>query len=269
MEKSGCLKIQKDCGSLDAIPTEVLVYAPKKSNLWTSDCSGSRIALGADQKVVMINDWSSSAGRPITETLWTGSDVFSVAIEPLGKNMIYAGCRNGSVRIYDLNQPRGTIPSNAAAFKKTQRHGSVFNGIGHKESSVNFLKRVSDHLLVTLAMNGEMSMWDTRFVGSSMFGGSVTTSAEEYEGSEAKPVIQFRSPIQDQFSKSRFDVSADGSLLVAENIDNHLSVWSLRTGDRIHDLKMDGGPIGCMQFSDDQTSGVYVAIADRIRYWGI
>ncbi|KAF9387039.1 DDB1 and CUL4 associated factor 4-like 2 [Podila verticillata] len=265
MEKSGCLKIQKEAAGVHAMPTDALVYAPKKSNIWTSDYNGGKIALGADQKVVVINDWKSSVGQPGIECLWTGSDVFSVAIEPLGQSMIYAGCRNGSVRIYDLNQPRGTIPSNAAAFKKTQRQGSVFNGIGHKESSVSFLKRVSDHLLVTLAMNGEMSMWDTRFVGSSMFGGSVS-----FEGGpqEAKPVIQFRSPVQDQFSKSRFDVSADGSLLVAENIDNHLSVWSLRTGDRIHDLKLDDGPVGCMQFSDDQASGVYVAIADRIQYWG-
>ncbi|KAF9320133.1 hypothetical protein BG003_007114 [Podila horticola] len=267
MEKPGCLKIQKEASML-AMPTDALVYAPKKSNIWTSDYSGGRIALGADQKVVLINDWSSSASQPFTEILWTGSDVFSVAIEPLAKNMIYAGCRNGSVRIYDLNQSRGTIPSNSAAFKKTQRQGSVFNGIGHKESSINFLKRISDHLLVTLAMNGEMTMWDTRFVGSSLFGGSVSASAVEDGGSEAKPVIQFRSPIQDQFSKSRFDISADGSLLVAENIDNRLSVWSLRTGDRIHDLKLDGGPVGCVRFSDDQASGVYVAIADRIQYWG-
>ncbi|KAG0088263.1 hypothetical protein BGZ92_006442 [Podila epicladia] len=268
MEKSGCLKIQKEATSIHEMPTDALIYAPKKSNIWTSDYSGSRIALGADQKVVVINDWSSSTGQPCTETLWTGSDVFSLAIEPFGKNMIYAGCRNGSVRIYDLNQSRGTIPSNAAAYKKTQRQGSVFNGIGHKESSVNFLKRVSDHLLVTLAMNGEMSMWDTRFVGSSMFGGSVSASTGENGGSVAKPVIQFRSPVQDQFSKSRFDITADGSLLVAENIENHLSVWSLRTGDRIHDLKLDGGPVGCMRFSDDQASGVYVAIEDRIQYWG-
>lgn len=267
MEKSGCLKIQKEATSVYAMPTDALVYAPKKSNIWTSDYNGGKIALGADQKVVVINDWRSSAGQPSTECLWTGSDVFSVAIEPLGQNIIYAGCRNGSVRIYDMNQPRGTIPSNAAAFKKTQTQGSIFNGIGHKESSVSFLKRVSDHLLVTLAMNGEMSMWDARFVGSSMFGGSVSFESGPQEA--AKPVIQFRSPVQDQFSKSRFDVSADGSLLVAENIDNHLSVWSLRTGDRIHDLKLDSGPVGCMQFSDDQASGVYVAIADRIQYWGM
>ncbi|KAF9411440.1 hypothetical protein BGZ94_001352 [Podila epigama] len=275
MERSGTLKIQKDIESAFDMPEDVLVYAPKKSNIWTSDyAGGGRIALGMDQKVVVIDDWRSRAGHPSTQSLWTGSDVFSVAIEPqYGQDLIYAGCRNGSVRIYDLRQPSST-QSSAAAFKKMQkRTESVFNGIGHKESSVHCLKRVSDHLLVTLAMNGEMSVWDTRFVGSSrMTGGSPSNENASEKigcGEKARPMMELRGRVEDQFTKANFDVNAEATLLAAENVEQYMSIWSLRTGGRVCDMKMErDGSVGCTRFSEGH-SGIYVTLADRVQYWGM
>ncbi|CAO3573452.1 unnamed protein product [Mortierella alpina] len=138
--------------------------SPKSSSCWTSAYGDNKLAIGADQKAVVVRDWR--AGLHDTDTLWTGSDVFSLAIELLGgQNVVYAGCRNGSVRIFDLLQP-STFASNARP-KKQARSNALFPGIGHKNASVHCLRRVSDHYLITAAMNGEMSMWDTRFVKGS------------------------------------------------------------------------------------------------------
>ncbi|KAG0327328.1 hypothetical protein BG004_002786, partial [Podila humilis] len=322
MAKSGTFKIQKEGDRLFDEPKNVFVYTPRLSNVWTSEYSESngKIALGADQRIVVIHDWRQQqpqhrqqhvVSRTAQEghhqgvqegiqQLWTGSDVFSIAIDSLGggggggggQNVIYGGLRNGTVKVFDLNQPASTIPSNAAAFKSLQKEieesgggggpSSILNGIGHKESSVICLKRISDHLLVTQANNGEIAMWDTRFVGGqgspSTAGAGTGTRVRTRTGTIiGEPVIRFRERLSDQFSNSRLDISADGQLLVAENLEDQVSIWSMRTGDRIKDMKMEGGVggggneggggerrrVSCVRFSDEQATGIHVAVSGR------
>ncbi|KAG9072461.1 hypothetical protein KI688_000232 [Linnemannia hyalina] len=268
MGRSGVLRVQKSFAdtSSGSITGEsgpwhaVLEYSPKKSNVWTSELAADRIVIGADKAVIALQDWKS--GRPTVTSLWTGSDVFSVAMEPpLGRqNLVYAGCRNGRVRIFDLSQPNVAALAIAES-KKDKRSTALFRGIGHKESSVLGMKRVGDHYLVTSAMNGEILMWDTRFVGSSQ-----PTGASP-EGTFAKPVMDFRGPIQDQFSKTLFDINAGETLLAAENIDQRISLWSLSTGDRIRDLKVNGS-VGCLQFAPGQ-HGIWTAVEDQVQFWGL
>lgn len=237
----------------------VLEYSPKKSNVWTSGLGVGKISIGADKSVIALQDWKS--GRPMVTSLWTGSDVFSVVMEPPLRrhNLVYAGCRNGRVRVFDLSQPN--VSALAAESKKDKRSTALFRGIGHKESSVLGMKRVGDYYLVTSAMNGEILMWDTRFVGSSQ----PTTSSPE--GTFAKPVLDFRGPIQDQFSKTLFDINAEETLLAAENIDQRISLWSLSTGDRIRDLEVKG-KVGCLQFAPRQ-HGIWTAVEDQVQFWGL
>ncbi|KAF9082339.1 hypothetical protein BGX23_012576 [Mortierella sp. AD031] len=267
MGRSGILKVQKsfaDSTSSGLITGEsgpwhvILEYSPKKSNVWTSGLAGDKLAIGADKAVIVVQDWKS--GRPMNTSLWTGSDVFSVAMEPTGRqNIVYAGCRNGRVRIFDLSQPNVTALA-AAESRKDQRSTALFRGIGHKDSSVLCMKRVLDHYLVTSAMNGEILMWDTRFVGS-----SPTTSCPE--GTFAKPVMDFRGLIQDQFSKTLFDINTDETLLAAENIDQRISLWSLSTGDRVRDLEVKG-QVGCLQFAPGR-HGIWTAVGDQVQFWGL
>jgi len=267
MGRSGLLKIQKSFAdtSSGSISGEsgpwhvVLEYSPKKSNVWTSGLVAERLAIGADKAVIAVQDWKS--GRPTTTSLWTGSDVFSVALEDPTRgrqNVVYAGCRNGRVKIFDLSQPHVAAAQAAAEFKKDKRSTSstLFRGIGHKDSSILGMKRVGDHYLVTSAMNGEMLMWDTRFVGSS-------PTASSPGGSLATPVLEFRGPIQDHFSKTLFDINAEETLLAAENIDQRISLWSLSTGDRIRDLEVRG-KVGCLQFASGQ-HGIWAAVEDQIQ----
>ncbi|KAF9933944.1 hypothetical protein FBU30_003888 [Linnemannia zychae] len=173
---------------------------------------------------------------------------------PLGRghNLLYAGCRNGHVKIFDLSQPNVAALAMAEAKKnKRSKTASLFRGIGHKDSSVLGMKRVGDHYLVTSAMNGEILMWDTRFVGN-MF---------------ANPVMDIRGPIQDQFSKTLFDINGEETLLAAENIDNNISLWSLSSGDRIRDLEVKG-KVGCLQFSSGK-QGIWTAVEGQVQFWGL
>ncbi|KAF9557898.1 hypothetical protein EC968_007402 [Mortierella alpina] len=203
--------------------------SPKSSSFWTSAYGDNNLAIGADQRAIVIRDWRSGSHK--TDALWTGSDVFSLAIEPLGgQNVVYAGCRNGSVRIFDLLQPSTfTLPARS---KKQARSNALFPGIGHKNASVHCIRRVSDHYLVTGAMNGEICMWDTRFVKGSASDG------------QAKSVWDLRAFVKDQFSSTAFDINASETLLAADNIEQQVSLWSLSTGDRVRDLDV-AGPVTC------------------------
>jgi WD40 repeat protein len=147
-----------------------------------------------------------------------------------------------------------------AEAKKDRRATTLFRGIGHKESSVLGMKRVGDHYLVTSAMNGEILMWDTRFVG-------IEPCKSSPEGSFARPVLDIRGPIQEQFSKTLFDINAEETLLAAENIDQTISLWSLNSGDRIRDLEVKG-KVGCLQFAPGQ-HGIWTAIEDQVQFWGL
>ncbi|KAF9187128.1 hypothetical protein BGZ50_002145 [Haplosporangium sp. Z 11] len=266
MGRSGTFKVQKileepgtsihqsACRSLRT----AFEFSPKKSSIWTSALSGETVAIGADRMAILVQGWRS--GQSTTQSLWTGSDVFALAIEPLGmQNIVYAGCRNGSVRIFDLAQPN-TFTAAAVPKERHRRSNTIFRGIGHKDSSVYCIKRVSDHYLVTAAMNGEISMWDTRFVGESL-------SSNAGSKTLAKSVLDIRRPLKDQFSKTSFDINSEETLLAAENLDQKVSLWSLSTGDRVKDLEVSG-PVGCLKFTRDQL-GIWAAIGDRVQYWGI
>lgn len=237
------------------------------------------IALGADQKVVVISDWeTTSLGEPTSgglntsrssQTLWTGSDVFTLTIEPQGhQNVVYAGCRNGSVKIFDLNQPgtftSGPDPKEHLPFMREKRAKSILEGIGHRESSIQSLRRVGEHYLVTGATNGEISMWDKRFVG---VGGS-TGNQSKGGDRHTKSVLDFRGKVQDQFSKVRLDINMEDTLLAADNLDHRVSLWSIKTGERLKDLEVKGPAVSSLKFSPDQ-QGIWVAVGDRVQFWGL
>ncbi|KAG0006919.1 DDB1 and CUL4 associated factor 4-like 2 [Modicella reniformis] len=214
----------------------VMKYPLVKSNIWSCDLDSDKIVIGGDRRTILLRGWES--GRNLSQSLYTGSDVFSVEIDPPeGRNVVYAGCRNGCVRIFDLNQqPRE---------EARKRENSLLQGIGHKMSPVNCMKRVSDHFLVTAAMNGEILMWDTRFVGGCSSTGSNMT---------AEPVLDIRGPLYNH-----------EETLLAAGHSNQLSLWSLSTGDRIRDLNV-GGYVGCLNFSKT-SHGIWAAVDDQLQFW--
>ncbi|KAG0056695.1 hypothetical protein BGZ83_003938 [Gryganskiella cystojenkinii] len=278
MGRSGTVQIQQGLvdtsWSTEPRSQTLLSFSPKKSNVWTSALSEDKIVLGADQKVILLLDYKRLVQSNCNfihsdhiQNLWIGSDVFSVAVEPVDRkqNLVYAGCRNGSVRIFDLDQPgtftSGPDPKEHLPFMREKRARSILEGIGHRDSSTQSLRRVGEHYLVTGAMNGEISMWDKRFVSSR--GGSHTTSTTS---TVAKSVLDFRTKVQDQFTKIRFDLNVEETLLAAENLNRTVSLWSIKTGERLKDLEVNGA-VSSLKFSPDQ-QGVWVAVGDRVQFWG-
>ncbi|KAF9199291.1 hypothetical protein BGZ49_010622 [Haplosporangium sp. Z 27] len=275
MGRSGTLDCYKRLGGPNNLVSldKVFTYSPQKSSIWSSSVAGDKIVVGADQKAIHFQGWKS--GRPQVAHLWVGSDIFSSAIDPPEKgNLVYIGCRNGNVRIFDLNQP--SLFSSAMEKSKKKQTVSLFSGIGHKESSVHCMRRVSEYYLITAAMNGEISMWDTRFIAKS--GGGRGGGSSFKPGTFAKPLLSFRDSISNYSTKTRFDINEEETLLASDNIEGKLSLWSLRTGDRIQDFDVSGPTeatstteapvVSCIAFSKDQR-GIWAVTGDQLQYWGI
>ncbi|KAF9388456.1 hypothetical protein BGX21_000303 [Mortierella sp. AD011] len=261
MDLSGtleCYSLTENSENVISLQTKYVFY-PTKSSVWSSSVVGDKLVVGADQKAIHFQGWKSREGKQVS-TLWVGSDIFSTAIDPRKeRNLVYVGCRNGSVRVFDLNQPN--IFYSAFELERKRRTVSLFSGIGHKGSSVHCMKRVSENYLVTAAMNGEISMWDTRFIASP------STSLLSKSGTFAKPLLNIRESILNYYTKTQFDINHEETLLAAENIEGKLSLWSLRTGSRIRDLDV-AGPVNCIKFSKDQ-GGIWAAIGDQLQHWGM
>ncbi|KAF9364386.1 DDB1 and CUL4 associated factor 4-like 2 [Mortierella sp. NVP85] len=247
----GTLKMYMRCGDWSRNFTyPVMSLSLEKSNIWSCDIDSDKIAIGGDRRVVLLREWET--GRNSKRSLWTGSDVFSVHIDPPERrNIVYAGCRNGDIRIFDLNQP---TPHTGSEEDTRKRMNSIHRGIGHKLSPAICMKRLSGHNLITAAMNGEILMWDTRFVG----GYSSSSST-------AKPVLDIREPLHNYFAKASFDINTDETLMAAGNGDKMLSLWSLSTGDRIQDLDVSGS-VGCLNFTENSQS-IWTAVENQLQLW--
>ncbi|KAI1321650.1 hypothetical protein EDD11_003130 [Mortierella claussenii] len=265
MGHSGTMKVYRmqesgDIGVRDPL-IAVSGFTPRKSNVWTSDVVGDKVVISMDQQIYHLDGWKS--GPMVGHYLWTGSDVFSVLIDPPDRsNLVYAGCRNGSVRVFDINQPG--LFSTAKELNKKKKTASLWTGIGHKESSVQCMRRVADHYLVTAATNGEISMWDTRFIAAST---GYLSSSGSGSGTYATPVLEIRRPILHYSSKAQFDINNHETLLASGNIEGQLSLWSLATGNRVRDLDV-GGRVDCLKFSTDQ-QGVWAAVGDQVQHWSL
>ncbi|KAF9434369.1 hypothetical protein BGZ76_008128 [Entomortierella beljakovae] len=242
--------------------SELFSVSPRKTSVWTSSVAGDRIVFGADRMAIYIQGWRSERIQQVK--LSTGSDVFSTAIDlPERHNLVYLGCRNGNVQAFDLNQPNLFYNTNSGHHSNnsnsSNRAASIFSGIGHKESSVQCMKRASENYLVTAATNGEILAWDTRFIS--------TNTVNSKVGSFSKPIMDIRKPMDGYSTKVLFDINRDETLLAAESIGSKLSLWSLRTGDRIRDLETSGA-INSLKFSNE-SPGIWVAVNDLVQYWGL
>ncbi|KAG0302539.1 hypothetical protein BGZ98_007421 [Dissophora globulifera] len=256
--RSGSLRVMR--GADSSAPNmshfyPVFSYHPNKTSIWTSELDADLLLIGADERVIVIHDWKSATR--VVRSLWTGSDVFSVAMNPRNApgNIIYAGCRNGSVKIFDLDEPK--IFEQFSEQRKKDRRKEAISGIRHHESSVHCMKILPDGCLVTAAMNGEIFMWDPRQVMAS-------TLPNSRAGSLAKPLLEIRTRIPQHLAKTPFAVNHEGTLLASENLKGRLSIWSLRTGDRIKDLDV-GGSVCDLEFPRDQ--GIWLATEDEIQFW--
>ncbi|KAF9972864.1 hypothetical protein BGZ73_003931 [Actinomortierella ambigua] len=355
LDRAGMIRVQKNTMDASTELTTVMTYSPKRSNVWTSAQYGGRIAIGIDKQLgVLSDDWLRDGATPKLQTYWTGSDVFAVAMEPafdFKPEIVYAGCRNGLVKVFDLRQPAPQQPKFSDRSPQFRHHyrmmngggdggagghgsgghgrrgsrrgpdfmnatrdqeGSILRGMGHEGSSVHCLQRIGAYYLLTMAMNGEMALWDTRFIGPnsvdffssgreggdsgpvlvprrpSIGGGNglgmgmtttaatTTATTSSFPSStlapaKSSPTSKLRTAIPDQLSKVGFCINADQTLVAAPNLDNTVSFWSTRTGQRVHDLRLPSQePVTQLRFSNDESRpGIWVAVPNQVQWWGL
>ncbi|CAG8662427.1 8214_t:CDS:2, partial [Paraglomus brasilianum] len=136
-----------DAGSLyvghGVMPVVYQVPLNRRTSIWTSSMSHntSLIALGSSRSVIVISGLDDGNARNLMD-IKTSSDVLS--------SSILFGCRDGSIRLFDLR-------SNRARSK-----GSGFRF--HLSSSVCHIEQIGSWYLLTSAMNGSLEMWDPRYI---------------------------------------------------------------------------------------------------------
>jgi WD40 repeat protein len=124
------------------------------------------------------------------------------------------------------------------------------------------MRLISDYHLITASTNGEISMWDTRFVSTR------SISPASKSGSYAKPFMEIREPIRNYTTKTLFDINKEKTMLAMDNLEGQLSLWSLRTGERIRDLDMKGVTT-CLKFSQNGYPGIWAIANRQLQFWGV
>ncbi|KIN99578.1 hypothetical protein M404DRAFT_965477 [Pisolithus tinctorius Marx 270] len=163
-------------------------------DIWTADLRGSRLALGAKNQLVCIDD---IADRAAMQNLPTYSDVFAVAQE---NHIIYAGLRNGGLLRFDTR----TWQSKGDALL-----GGLFT---QPPNSITNLRLLRDSQLLVSNVDGKISTFDLRF-------SSIRTPLKVFTGNVNSYVI-----------KAPIAVDPSEDFLLAAGQDNRIRLWSLRSG---------------------------------------
>ncbi|KAG6916312.1 hypothetical protein DXG01_007361 [Tephrocybe rancida] len=134
------------------------------------------------------------------QDLETQSDVFTVWQHDNTQNMIFAGCRNGSIMRFDKRLGKRGEKLYADRFQSQQR------------TSVLHLEVLADWQLLTSYMNGDLMTYDLRFTR------------------EASPLVQYHGN-QNTYTQ-RLGIALDPAqeFLFAAGEDRRIRGWSVRTG---------------------------------------
>ncbi|KAI6039346.1 hypothetical protein EDC04DRAFT_2686357 [Pisolithus marmoratus] len=163
-------------------------------DIWTADLRGSRLALGARNQLVCIDD---IANRATVHSLPTYSDVFSVTQE---NHVIYTGLRNGGILRFD-SRTWGSKGDPLLDGLFTQPPNSITN-----------LRLLHDSQLLVSNLDGKISTFDLRFL-------AVRTPLKVFTGNVNSYVI-----------KAPIAVDPPEEFLLAAGQDNRIRLWSLRLG---------------------------------------
>ncbi|KAF5382476.1 hypothetical protein D9615_003020 [Tricholomella constricta] len=163
-------------------------------DIWSSHLQDIALVLGVNKKAVYLPDIDLSTS---IQNLETHSDVFSVWQH---ENVIYTGCRNGTIMRFD---------------KRLGKHGQkLFNDrfLSHQRSSVLHLETLKNSQLLTSHMNGDLMTFDLRFTR------------------QASPVVQFAGHNNTYTQRLGIALDLNQEFLFAAGEDNRIRGWSVLTG---------------------------------------
>ncbi|RDB17798.1 WD repeat-containing protein 21 [Hypsizygus marmoreus] len=164
-------------------------------DIWNAHLQDNALVLGANKKAVFLSDIDIS--NPPIQTLDTHSDVFAVYQKD---NMIYTGCRNGSILRFDKRTGKLGVKLYDDRFE------------GKARSSVLHLDTIADSQLLVSHMNGDLLTFDLRFP------------------QQSTPIMQYYGHVNSHTQKLGIALDPDQEFIFAAGEDKRIRGWSVRSG---------------------------------------
>lgn len=210
--------------------------------IWCSAVSsylskGVLALLGCQKEIRLSNVTDMEIGHVKIE-----SDVLAVDLCEVDSQFL-AGCRNGSVRLYDIRDLSKI--AQGASCKIKFSHGDAVTNVRH----------IQHHNVLISGLGNKLRLYDLRYCKENPRHGSHLL---EYHGYTNEYTI-----------KHPLDVSADGSRIVIANDDNSLQFFDTWTGKRIqHDTlnAPSDTPVTGIKW-DRSTQSLLVSGGTAVAYW--
>ncbi|KAG5646518.1 hypothetical protein DXG03_003285 [Asterophora parasitica] len=221
---------------LNAAGSTCLLSFKNVHDIWSAHLEDISLVLGlgagANKKAVYLPDIDVSTSIRILET---GSDVFSVWQH---ENMIYTGCRNGSILRFD---------------KRVGKHGQkLFTDrfSSHQRSSVLHLQTLKASQLLTSHMNGDLLTFDLRFTR------------------QTTPIVQYAGHTNTYTQRLGIALDPDEEFLFAAGEDNRIRGWPIDGPGRGCSpfMKVFAGVVETMQVTEEPEGACLWAACDQLLY---
>ncbi|CAI2167286.1 5115_t:CDS:10 [Funneliformis geosporum] len=250
---SGVMFVAKVCSEIDPYGLEPKYAYNSRSTIWTSSFSeiDSSIAVGSSQKLSVIQGWQET---PFISNFKTYSDVFALDFDRYQPNVVFSGCRDGRLRIFDL--------------RSDSRHG--IGPMIDQKSPICHLKQIGAWYILSDGMNGSVSLWDIR------------NEKKNYDKAyDNKPVIEFEKNVNSTNIQYGFDINLKEDILSIAGQDNKVRFFSINTGRAI---RPPIGPfkdkIPALRFCtwdpsisnpklDERGEGIWIASGEELQWWSV
>ncbi|KAI8973717.1 hypothetical protein BDF20DRAFT_989641 [Mycotypha africana] len=188
-------------------PIRARAFKPKRDMLWSVSCNdnagGSQsIITGGDRAIYMLN-----SEIRLTRLWKVKSSVFALCMgfnnHEYGNNNYWVGHRDGKIRFQDI------------------RLKYMSSYTVRESSSICQIQALNENEIVTIAMNGDIAVWDKRQMKD--------------QQQQRQPLQQLKGYIDNNnINRSLgFDVDPVNQLVAASGIDGHVRIWSLSKPDPI------------------------------------
>ncbi|TDL23247.1 WD40 repeat-like protein [Rickenella mellea] len=182
----------------DLTSTEIFMLTPGDRiihDVWSASLFEKSLVLGMRKKAVYIKDFDHL--MPV-KNIDTQSDVFAVHRQ---RNSVLCGCRNGSIKLYDLRGGDFGLDLLESKFRQ-------------KPTSVNYLNVVRDWQLLASTLRGDLEMFDLRFA--------------RHTGT---PILTFTGHVNSFTTRLGTAVDPSENFIFAAGQDSRIRAWSLQTGN--------------------------------------